>query len=134
MEIRASTISLSVPDPSASGAWMQRHLGFTEALQFEGFAYLQHSGPCPDLALLRVNSPVLPEHLRGHRADGVILAFVVPSLEAAAAGLAAQGVLPTLPIREEPWGERLFQVTDPCGIIVQLVEWRADATAPQAIR
>ncbi|WP_433271540.1 hypothetical protein ACQPZF_12660 [Actinosynnema sp. CS-041913] len=24
---------------------------------------------------------------------------------------------------EEPWGERLFQVTAPNGVVVQLVEW-----------
>ncbi|NUR82638.1 MAG: glyoxalase [Nonomuraea sp.] len=29
----------------------------------------------------------------------------------------------TMPLREEPWGERLFQVTDPNGVIVQFVEW-----------
>ena len=29
----------------------------------------------------------------------------------------------TLPIREEPWGERLLLVTDPNGIVYELVEW-----------
>lgn len=28
----------------------------------------------------------------------------------------------TMPLREEPWGERLLQVTDPNGVVVQLVE------------
>ncbi len=28
-----------------------------------------------------------------------------------------------MPLREEPWGERLFQLTDPDGIVIQLVEW-----------
>ncbi|MEU7429221.1 hypothetical protein [Streptomyces sp. NPDC040750] len=32
-----------------------------------------------------------------------------------------------LPLREEPWGERLFQVADPNGVIVQFVEWAAPA-------
>ncbi len=30
-----------------------------------------------------------------------------------------------MPLREEPWGEQLFQVTDPNGVVVQLVEWAA---------
>jgi uncharacterized glyoxalase superfamily protein PhnB len=30
-----------------------------------------------------------------------------------------------MPLREEPWGERLVQVTDPNGVIVQFVEWVA---------
>lgn len=132
MDIRSFTISLTVRDPAASSAWMQRHLGFEEALHDDGFAYLRRSG-APDLALMRTDSPVLPAHLRDRPVDGVILALVVPSLDAVARRLAEQGIEPTLPIREEPWGERLFQVTDPCGVVVQLVEWRDDATAPQAV-
>ncbi|MFJ4814050.1 hypothetical protein [Streptomyces sp. NPDC088801] len=30
-----------------------------------------------------------------------------------------------MPLRQEPCGERLFQVTDPNGVIVQFVEWAA---------
>ncbi len=33
------------------------------------------------------------------------------------------GVEITMPLREEPWGERLFQITDPNGVIIQFVEW-----------
>ncbi|AJC61484.1 hypothetical protein GZL_08961 [Streptomyces sp. 769] len=28
-----------------------------------------------------------------------------------------------MPLRQEPWGETLFQVTDPNGVIIQFVEW-----------
>jgi len=28
-----------------------------------------------------------------------------------------------MPLREEEWGERLFQITDPNGVVVELVEW-----------
>jgi uncharacterized glyoxalase superfamily protein PhnB len=34
-----------------------------------------------------------------------------------------------MPLREEEWGERLFQITDPNGIVVELVQW---AAAPAA--
>jgi uncharacterized glyoxalase superfamily protein PhnB len=34
-----------------------------------------------------------------------------------------------MPLREEPWGERLFQVIDPNGIVVQFVEWVTPADA-----
>ncbi len=34
----------------------------------------------------------------------------------------------TMPLREEPWGERLFQITDPNGVVVQFIEW----TTPDA--
>jgi uncharacterized glyoxalase superfamily protein PhnB len=34
-----------------------------------------------------------------------------------------EGVTITLPLPEEPWGERLFQITDPNGVVIELVEW-----------
>jgi uncharacterized glyoxalase superfamily protein PhnB len=52
---------------------------------------------------------------------GSDLAFVVDDLEAELARLISEGVAITMPLREEPWGERAFQVTDPNGVIVQLV-------------
>ena len=35
----------------------------------------------------------------------------------------------TTPIETEEWGERYFQVTDPNGVVIQLVQW-VDAPAP----
>jgi uncharacterized glyoxalase superfamily protein PhnB len=29
----------------------------------------------------------------------------------------------TTPLETEEWGERYFQVTDPCGVVIQLVQW-----------
>jgi uncharacterized glyoxalase superfamily protein PhnB len=56
-------------------------------------------------------------------AAGLILAFNVTDLEFEERRLREEGEIITMPLLEEPWGERLFQVTDPNGIIVQLVEW-----------
>lgn len=28
-----------------------------------------------------------------------------------------------MPLIEDDWGERVFQVTDPNGVIIQLVDW-----------
>lgn len=37
--------------------------------------------------------------------------------------LQAEGVPITTQIETEPWGESFFQVTDPNGVIIQLVQW-----------
>ena len=37
----------------------------------------------------------------------------------------AEGVTITMPLTDEQWGERAFQVRDPNGVIVQLVDWNA---------
>ena len=37
--------------------------------------------------------------------------------------LVGEGVEITTPLETEPWGERYFQITDPCGVVLQLVQW-----------
>ena len=46
-------------------------------------------------------------------------------LEGELARLRAEGVAITMPLTSEEWGERAFQVRDPNGVIVQLVDWNA---------
>ena len=65
----------------------------------------------------------MPADQREDQAEGVILAFVVDDLEGELARLQAHGVLISMPLTVEEWGERAFQVRDPNGIIVQLVDW-----------
>ncbi|MEU5611666.1 VOC family protein [Streptomyces sparsogenes] len=45
------------------------------------------------------------------------------------ARLRSEGVAITMPLTDEEWGERAFQVRDPNGVIVRLVDWNAP-TAP----
>lgn len=59
----------------------------------------------------------------------MIIAFVVADLEAELARLRSAGVPIAMPLREEPWGERAFQVVDPNGVVIQLTDW---AGAPPA--
>ena len=78
-----------------------------------------------NVAFLHRGLALLPDDQRDTRATGLILAFVVEDLEGELARLRGEGVEITMPLREEPWGERSFQVTDPNGIIIQLLDWNA---------
>jgi catechol 2,3-dioxygenase-like lactoylglutathione lyase family enzyme len=127
MHLRSSAISLTVEDVPASSKFLADHFGFTERMAADGFASLSRPDAAFDLFFLRRGLEVLPEGLRTRLADGVIVAFVVDDLEAEQSRLLAEGVALTLPLREEPWGERLLLVTDPNGVVYELVEW----TAPQ---
>jgi uncharacterized glyoxalase superfamily protein PhnB len=40
--------------------------------------------------------------------------------------LQAEGVTIATPLETEPWVERFFQVIDPNGIVLQLVQWMTD--------
>ena len=59
-------------------------------------------------------------------ADGLLLVFVVDDIDTEEARLADAGLAFTTPIETEPWGERYFQVTDPNGVVIQLVQWMTD--------
>jgi uncharacterized glyoxalase superfamily protein PhnB len=64
--------------------------------------------------------------MRGHRADGLLIVFVVDDIDREYARLQAEGVTITTAIETESWGERFFQVTDPNGVVIELVQWMAD--------
>jgi uncharacterized glyoxalase superfamily protein PhnB len=124
MRITATTISLTVDDVTASHAFFTKHLGYREKAAADGFASLTHDDDAAaDVVLLQRGIEVLPPDQRDQRVSGLILAFTVTGLEAEEQRLRAEGVDITMPLREEPWGERLFQVTDPNGVVVQFVEW-----------
>jgi catechol 2,3-dioxygenase-like lactoylglutathione lyase family enzyme len=133
VQITASAISLNVDDPAASAAFVTRHLGFEEEMSADGFVSLSRPDAGFNLIYLRTGLETFkPAALAGRRADGLLVAFVVVDVDAEHERLIGEGVEITTPIETEPWGERYFQVTDPCGVVLQLVGWVAadTATAP----
>ncbi|MER7771410.1 VOC family protein [Kitasatospora sp. NPDC096140] len=123
MQITRTAVSLTVEDVTSSAAFLTRHFGYAEEMSADGFVSLAHPGGGTNVVYLRRGLEVLPEDQRHRIADGVILAFVVEDVAAEERRLRAEGVTVTLPLREEPWGEKLFQVADPNGIAIELVEW-----------
>ncbi|MEU6987966.1 VOC family protein [Streptomyces sp. NPDC046324] len=132
MNVTASTLSLTVADVDASRAFLCTHLGYEVAMADDGFVSLTRGDAAVDVVLLRGGTDVLPPEQRDQRAAGLILALTVTDLAAEEARLRAAGAPITMPLREEPWGERLFQMTDPNGVVVQLVEWAATADGDPA--
>jgi catechol 2,3-dioxygenase-like lactoylglutathione lyase family enzyme len=131
VHITASALSLNVDDPAASANFTIKHLGFTEDMAAEGFVSLSRDDAGFNLIYLRKDLESLkPESMRGRAADGVLVVFVVEGIDEEYARLQSEGVKITTPIQTEPWGERFFQVTDPNGVVIQLVQWVE--TAPQS--
>ncbi|MFC9953209.1 VOC family protein [Streptomyces prasinus] len=125
MQITASTVSLTVDDVAASQQFFTTHLGYTEQAAADGFASLTRQDAAVDIVLLARGNQVLPAD---QHASGLILAFTSADIQDEEKRLRTEGVKITMPLREEPWGERLFQITDPNGVVVQFVEW----TTPDA--
>ena len=124
MRVTATAVSLNVDDVPASSAFLARHFGFREEMAADGFASLTRDDVGVNVAFLRRGLPTLPADQRDVHAAGLILAFVVDDLEGELARLRDEGVAITMPLTVEEWGERAFQVRDPNGVIVQLVDWR----------
>jgi uncharacterized glyoxalase superfamily protein PhnB len=127
MKIISSAVSLNVDDVPASAAFLTTHFGFREEMAADGFASLARDDAGMNVVFLRRGLDSLPEDQRNDHAAGLILAFVVDDLEGELARLQAEGVTVTMPLTEEEWGERAFQVRDPNGVIVQLVDWKSAA-------
>lgn len=124
MKIVASALSLNVADELASAKFVTDHFGFSEEMSAPGFVSLSRPDAGFNLVFLRLGLETLkPEALRGRPADGLLVAFVVDDVDGEYARLADEGVSFTTPIETEPWGERYFQVTDPNGVVIQLVQW-----------
>lgn len=129
MQINSSAVSLNVDDVAASSAFLVRHFGFQEVMAADGFASLARDDAGMNVIFLRRGLATLPADQRDSHAAGLILAFVVDDLEGELARLTAEGVAVTMPLTEEEWGERAFQVRDPNGVIVQLVDWKGAGAA-----
>jgi predicted enzyme related to lactoylglutathione lyase len=124
VNITASAISLNVDDPTASAEFAKRHFGFADAMAADGFVSLAREDAGFNLIFLRTGlASFKPERLKGRRADGLLVVFVVDDVDREYARIQAEGVPITTPIETEAWGERYFQVTDPTGVVIQLVQW-----------
>ena len=123
MRVSASAISLNVDDPSASAEFAKRHFGFEEEMAADGFVSLTHPTAGFNLIYLRVGLPTFEPAAAAGRADGLLVVFVVEEVDAEPERLLAEGVTITTPLETEDWGERYFQVTDPSGVVFQLVTW-----------
>ncbi|MBF6218813.1 VOC family protein [Nocardia abscessus] len=124
MNITDSVISLNVPDPLASAKFLIDHLGFEEKMSADGFVSLGRSDAGLNVVYLRTGlASFKPKSVAGSAGEGLLVAFVVDDIDAEYARLQGEGVPIVTPIETEEWGERYFQMSDPNGIIIQLVQW-----------
>lgn len=124
MKITATAVSLNVADPQASADFLTRHVGYTTAMQADGFVSLSHPDGGPNVVYLRTGLPSFkPRHRAGSAGEGLLLAFVVDDVDGAYETVRAAGATVVTPPETEPWGERFCQFEDPNGIIVQFVAW-----------
>jgi uncharacterized glyoxalase superfamily protein PhnB len=129
MQITASALSLTVADPEASARFLADTFGFTREMEADGFVSLGREDAGFNLIFLRAGlASFKPVDRAGETAAGLIVALVVDDIDAEYERLVEAGVPILTPIETEDWGERYFQVEDPNGVILQLVQWVAQPT------
>jgi catechol 2,3-dioxygenase-like lactoylglutathione lyase family enzyme len=125
VNVTACGVALNVDDVPASTAFLVDHFGFRVDGAADGYATLTRPDLGMNVIYLRRGLSTLPADQRDDHAGGLILALTVDDLEGELARLQGEGVRITMPLTSEEWGERAFQVRDPNGVIVQLVDWNA---------
>jgi uncharacterized glyoxalase superfamily protein PhnB len=123
MKITSSAVSLNVPDVDASAAFLSKHFGFQTEMAQPGFVSLARDDVGFNVIFLQVGLATFrPTSHAAAAGPGLLLVFVVDDIEAQWERLRSRVTVAT-PIQTEPWGERFFQVLDPNGIVIQLVQW-----------
>ena len=113
---------LCTPRIEESHAFYTTYFDFEDTFAADWYVSLRRPGP-PDieLGLLQAGHPTLPE---GGRApvQGVLLNFEVADVDAEWERLVVRGGLePVLTLRSEDFGQRHFIVSDPAGVLVDVI-------------
>ncbi|WP_034270543.1 VOC family protein [Actinospica robiniae] len=117
MNIIASTVALTVADVAASSRFLATHLGFREVAVTDGFIRLARDDGAADIELWA----------GGQAPSGAVVSFTVTGIAAEHERLLHEGAEVSTPLRREPWGEWSLRLTDPNGVVIQLVEWAPPA-------
>lgn len=124
MKVTRSALSLNVPDPAQSAAFVQKHFGFQSEMSMDFMVSLTRPDVPFNLIFLQTGlSSFKPASHAGSAGQGLLVAFVVEDIDDQYARLQSEGAPIVTPIETEEWGERYFQTQDPNGVIYQLVQW-----------
>ncbi|MFI6055338.1 VOC family protein [Streptomyces violascens] len=130
MNITASAVTLHVDDAAASATFFTAHLGFREVVSLgEEFICLSRDDEATDIVLLQRSAEAPPEPAYGRGPRNVTVTFTVTAIADEHARLRRENAPITTPLRQKPWGEWVLQLTDPNGVVVELVEWVPPAGA-----
>lgn len=109
-------------DVAAVRDFYVRHFDFSVVFDSGWYASLRRDGePVYELAVLDSTHPTIPDGFR-QPAAGLLLNFEVDDVDAEYERLVTRaGLTPTLRLRSEEFGQRHFIVTDPAGVLVDVI-------------
>ena len=115
MTIRRVVPNISTDRLDESRKFYAEFLGFEVAMDMGWIVTLVAPGnPTAQVSLLRAGTPVPPP-------QSLSLSIEVADVDAFHAKAVAQGVPVVYPLTTEPWGVRRFHVTDPSGVVINVM-------------
>lgn len=103
-------------------SFYEKHFGFRAAFESEWYVHLAHPHYAHvNLALLDYAHASIPPGF-GSPTRGVLINFEVDDVDAEYQRICEAGLPITLPLRDEPFGQRHFIITDPAGTLVDVIK------------
>jgi catechol 2,3-dioxygenase-like lactoylglutathione lyase family enzyme len=123
MKIMDSYPLITVSDMRANRDFYVKHFGLHVIFEADWVAMLGNteSGKIA-IGFMTPDHPTNPPGPEIFGGKGMIVTIQVRNAAKACAALKAQGVKIFYDLTEEPWGQRRFTLTDPSGVIVDVVE------------
>ena len=107
---------------TASSTFFIEHFGFRSLFDSDWYVHLQsQANPSFNFAVLDKAHSTIPDGFRD-RTGGLLLSFEVDDVDADYARLKGAGANIVLDIRDEAFGQRHFILTDPTGILVDVIK------------
>ncbi|MCB5911395.1 VOC family protein [Streptomyces pinistramenti] len=123
MQFQKLGVAVLSDDVAASGRFYTEHFGFTPVAALDWYVSLHHDAhPSYVIDLVQRGHDAMPEGFRTQDTAGLCLGFLVADAAAEEAALRAAGVEIAEPLRDEPWGQRRFNVWSPEGILIEVLQ------------
>ncbi|MFG2228241.1 VOC family protein [Streptomyces sp. NPDC048644] len=123
MRFQKLGVAVLSDDVAASARFYTEHFGFTPVAELDWYASLHHDAhPSYVLDFVQRGHPAMPDGFRTQDTAGLCLGFQVADAAAEEATLRAAGVEIAEPLRDEPWGQRRFNVWGPEGILIEVLQ------------
>jgi catechol 2,3-dioxygenase-like lactoylglutathione lyase family enzyme len=99
-------------------------LGFGVTFENDFYLLLHTPGHTAEISFLLPDHPTQqPVFKQAFDGRGVYLTIELDDVDAFCERLMNMGIQPAFPLRDEPWGDRHFAVTDPNGVNIDFVKY-----------
>lgn len=123
--MRFSTMGTALlsDDVAASSRFYVQHFGFKPVAELDWYVSLHHDEhPHSVIDFVQRGHEAMPAGFRAQETGGLCLAFLVEDAAAEEARMRAEGVEIAEPLRDEPWGQRRFNVWSPEGVLIEILQ------------